>query len=113
MTHSRRGDVGTVTAPLATQYTRKRGTEWLMHLVSHRPFGNQTPTPFSPNGETMTLIKLIAALGKVKKPDEIDNASLRYVDTMGHTQTVPIAEVIEEIPHGEDGVRRVILVGQI
>ena len=67
----------------------------------------------SPNGEAMTLIKLIAALGKVKKPDEIDNASLRYVDTMGHTQTVPIAEVIEEIPHGEDGVRRVILVGQI
>ena len=60
----------------------------------------------------MTLIKLLGALGKVKKPDEIEDTSLRYVDTMGTTQTVPIADVIEEIPHGEDGVRRVILVGQ-
>jgi tellurite resistance protein len=60
----------------------------------------------------MNLTKLNSALGSVKKPQEIEQVSLRYVDTMGNMQTVEIAEVIEEIPHGDEGSRRVILVAQ-
>lgn len=84
-----------------------------MLLVSHRPFGIKTSTP-QPNGDNMNLTALKGALGKVKKPEEVESF-LRYVDTMGNVQTVAIAGVVEEVQHAEaesTSPRRVIVVAQ-
>jgi hypothetical protein len=59
----------------------------------------------------MNLSTINGALGKVKKPEEVDEVSLRYTDPMGNIQTVPIDRIVEEIPLGEDKpVRRIILI---
>jgi hypothetical protein len=62
----------------------------------------------------MNLPKLKTALARVKTPESVEEVLVRYVDTMGNTQTVPIVDIIEEIPHGEskDQPRRVILVAR-
>jgi len=60
---------------------------------------------------SMNLSKLKTALAGIKKPETVEEVSMRYVDPMGNTQTVPIGAVVEEVSHGESsGPRRVILV---
>lgn len=102
-----------VTRHRAAGHHSKSSTEWLMVFTT--PAIRQ-PITLNPNGDQMNLSKTINALAGIKKaksnPAHAEpDVFLRYTDTMGASQTVPIGDIIEEVPHGDENtVRRVILV---
>ena len=59
----------------------------------------------------MKVPNLRKALSRIRKGDDVEVLT-RYVDMTGAPQTVPIVEVIEETPLGDEGqqARRVILI---